>query len=199
MKISAASDGYRGLYAWPTQFPWWQALVTDTARAVRDLTPASRRTLKKRSPYSITAERRVSELIPVLGSQPASVVSHKPPGGRLPLLSARPAVTPATLNRTATNFGAWWTEARWVRTVCVRLSPDSVAAAIWTRALLRLSLPSRRTLHYIKTNGRSWVRRLQLLPFERAPATRRAIGNENAPIQLAQCWFPGLAISNSKR
>jgi len=42
--------------------------------------------------YSIT-ERRVSELIPVLGSQPAGDVSHKP-GGRLLLLSARPAVTP---------------------------------------------------------------------------------------------------------
>ena len=37
------------------------------------------------SPYSIT-ERRVPELIPVLGSQPAGDVSHKP-GGRLPLLS----------------------------------------------------------------------------------------------------------------
>jgi len=24
------------------------------------------------------------------------------------------------------------------------------------------------------------------------------IGNESAPIQLAQCWFPGLAISNAK-
>jgi len=54
----------------------------------------------KGSPYSIT-ERRVPELIPVLGSQPASDVSHKP-GGRLPLLFARPAVTPATLKRAAT-------------------------------------------------------------------------------------------------
>ena len=62
-------------------------------------------TTLKRSPYSIT-ERRVSELIPVLGSQPAGDVSHKP-GGRLPLLSARPAVTSATLNRAATNFAAW--------------------------------------------------------------------------------------------
>jgi len=44
----------------------------------------------KGSPYSIT-ERRVPELIPVLGSQPAGDVSHKP-GGRLPLFSARPAV-----------------------------------------------------------------------------------------------------------
>jgi len=43
-------------------------------------------------PYSIT-ERRVPELIPVLGSQPAGDVSHKP-GSKLPLLSARPAVTP---------------------------------------------------------------------------------------------------------
>jgi len=40
----------------------------------------------KGSPYSIT-ERRVPELIPVLGSQPAGDVNHKP-DGRLPLLSA---------------------------------------------------------------------------------------------------------------
>ena len=59
----------------------------------------------KGSPYSIT-ERRVPELIPVFGSQPAGDVNHKP-GGRLPLLSARPAVTPATLKRAATNFAAW--------------------------------------------------------------------------------------------
>ena len=59
----------------------------------------------KVSPYSIT-DRSVPELIPVLGSQPAGDVSHKP-GGRLPLLSARPAVTPATLKRAATNFTAW--------------------------------------------------------------------------------------------
>ena len=62
--------------------------------------------LKKGSPYSIT-ERRVPELIPVLGSQPAGGVSHKP-GGRLPLFFARPdAVTPATLKRAATNFATW--------------------------------------------------------------------------------------------
>ena len=56
------------------------------------------------SPYS-TTERRVPELIPVLGSQLAGDVSHKP-GGRLPLLSARPAVTPTTLKGAATNFAA---------------------------------------------------------------------------------------------
>jgi len=59
----------------------------------------------KGSPYSNT-ERRVPELIPVLGSQPAADVCHKP-GGRLSLLSARPAVTPAILTRAATNFAAW--------------------------------------------------------------------------------------------
>jgi len=48
----------------------------------------------------------VPELIPVLGSQPAGDVSHEP-GGRLPLLSARPTVTSATLKRDATNFAAW--------------------------------------------------------------------------------------------
>jgi len=55
--------------------------------------------------YSIP-ERRVPELIPVLGSQPAGNVSHKP-GGRLPLLSARPAVTLAILERAPTSFAAW--------------------------------------------------------------------------------------------
>ena len=76
------------------------------------------------SPYSIT-ERRVPELIPVLGSQPTGDMSHKP-GGRLPLLSTRPAVTPATFTRAATSVAAWWTEAQWLWAVCLRLLPDSV-------------------------------------------------------------------------
>jgi len=60
---------------------------------------------KKGSPYSIT-ERRVPELILVVGSQPAGDLSHKP-SGRLPLLSARPAVTPGSRKRAATSFAAW--------------------------------------------------------------------------------------------
>jgi len=76
--------------------------------------------INKGSPYSIT-EHKVPELISVLGSQPAGDVSHKP-GGRLPLLATSPAVTLATLKRAATNFAAWWTEARWLRTVCLRLT-----------------------------------------------------------------------------
>jgi len=59
----------------------------------------------KDSPYSIS-ERRVPELIPVLGSQPAGDVSHKP-SGRLPLLSTRPTVTLAIFKRAGANFGAW--------------------------------------------------------------------------------------------
>jgi len=59
----------------------------------------------KGSPYSI-GERRLLALIPVLGSLPAGDVSHKP-GGRLTLLSARPAVTLTTLKRAATNFATW--------------------------------------------------------------------------------------------
>jgi len=68
--------------------------------------------LVKGSPYLIT-ERRVLDLIPVLGSQPAGDVNHKP-DGRLPLLSARPVVTPTTLKRAATSFSTWGTEAQWV-------------------------------------------------------------------------------------
>jgi len=56
----------------------------------------------KGSPYLI-AKHRVPGL---LGSQPAGDVSHKP-GRRLPLLSARPAVTLAAIKRAATNFAAW--------------------------------------------------------------------------------------------
>jgi len=70
----------------------------------KNTAPVTTTTKGKGSPYSIT-ERRVPEQIPVLGSQPAGYVSHKP-GGRLPLLSARPAVTLATLKRAATNFAA---------------------------------------------------------------------------------------------
>ena len=95
--------------------------------------------LKVKVKFSRTRYRALGpELIPVLCSQPAGDVSHKP-GGRLPLLSARPAVTPATLKSAATSFAAWRTEAQWVWTVCLRLLPDSVKAAIWTQALLRLS------------------------------------------------------------
>jgi len=47
------------------------------------------------SPYSITERRVPTRMITVLGSQPACEASHKP-GDRLPLLSARPAVTSAT-------------------------------------------------------------------------------------------------------
>jgi len=92
------------------------ATTMSTPRAFQSMHSASRavfagratriaRVKGKGSPYSIT-ERRVPELIPVLGSAPAGDVSHKP-GGRLPLLSARPAVTPATLKNAATNFAAW--------------------------------------------------------------------------------------------
>jgi len=54
----------------------------------------------------LITEHKVPELIPVLGSPPAGDVSHKP-GSRPPLLSARPAVTLATLKRVATSFAAW--------------------------------------------------------------------------------------------
>jgi len=116
----------------------WQVQVWDCSDSVTSSKQALWWQKGKGSLYSIT-ERRVPEPIPVLGSQPAGDVSHKP-GGRLPLLSARPAVTPTTFKRAATSFAAWWTEAHWVWTVWLRLLPDSVAAAIWT--LLCLS-PSR--------------------------------------------------------
>ena len=85
------------------------AVISDTALSTVPTYPlisnAETNKKGKGSPYSII-ERRVPELIPVFGSQPASDVSHKP-GGRLLLLSARPAVTLATLKKAATSFAAW--------------------------------------------------------------------------------------------
>ena len=116
------------------------AICKSATRSRQITTPAPhhyRLTWVKGSPYSIT-EHRVLELILVHGSQSAGDVSHKR-GGRLPLLSTRHAVNPATLKRAATNFAAWWTEAWWAWTVCLRLLLNSVATVIWTQALLCLS------------------------------------------------------------
>jgi len=73
----------------------------------------------------------VPELISVLGSQPAGDGSHKS-GGRLPLLSVRPAVTPATLKRAATNFAGLVNRGTiGVNSLPKTVSlPDSVATAI---------------------------------------------------------------------
>jgi len=101
IKLNHNETGYFRVNYMPSN---WRAL-SDALRHQHQVPSAgncsSARYDKKGRPSLIT-ERRVPELIPVLGSQPASDVSHKP-GGRLQLLSARPAVTPATL----TNFAAW--------------------------------------------------------------------------------------------
>jgi len=89
------------------------SVMTKLRRASKIAEPYTTRKVKKSKgsltpcPYSIT-ERRVPEQMPVLGSQPAGDVSYNP-GGRLSLLSARAAVTLATLKRAATNFAAWRT------------------------------------------------------------------------------------------
>ena len=82
---------------------WFAA---ELRRRYRSITAGAEYRLKgKGSPYS-TTKHRVPELIPVLCSQPSGDVSLKP-GARLPLLSARPAVTPATLKMAATSFAVW--------------------------------------------------------------------------------------------
>ena len=93
-----------------TTAPSWTSRIV-AARALTDGTAQIARVYVddvddvKSSPCSIT-ESVVPELTPVLGSHPAGDVSHKP-SGRLPLLSTRPTVTPATLKRAATNSAAW--------------------------------------------------------------------------------------------
>ena len=94
IELECAADGL------PTPVISWTLNNTDYPSTI----PLNS-TAGKGRPYWI-AESRVPELIPVLGSQPAGDVSHKP-GGRLLLLSARPAVTLATLKRAAASFAAW--------------------------------------------------------------------------------------------
>ena len=87
------------------EFPGEDVMQGTTPGARRRGRPRTAWVKCKGSPHSIT-ERRVPELIPVLGSQPAGDVSHKP-DDRLPLLSVRPAVTLATLKKAVTNSAAW--------------------------------------------------------------------------------------------
>jgi len=102
------SDKSQKRIRWPRKAVRPASINTDRQRtdAIRlAIVAASARRKGKGSPYSIT-EHRVPELILVFDSQNAGDVSHKP-GGRLAVLSARPAVTPATRKRAATNFAAW--------------------------------------------------------------------------------------------
>ena len=82
----------------------------DRLRQVRPLVVADRVPAQVRKRYRqrqpiLDYRAQGSGADPALGSQPAGDVSPKP-GGRLPLLSVRPAVTPATLKRAATDFAA---------------------------------------------------------------------------------------------
>ena len=84
------------------------AYVRDGSFWDRDRYPEAQYARSKKgkgSPYLIT-DHRVPELIPVLGSLPVRDVSHKL-GSRLPLLSAKSAVTLATLKGAAVYFAAW--------------------------------------------------------------------------------------------
>jgi len=102
--------------------------------------------------YSIT-ERRVPEMIPVVGSQPAGDVSHKP-GGRLPLLSAMTAVRlpslPISLLDKQTHDGCEqfaedcyptvsrlrfepWTFCAWVQHANHSATEPSIAGLIYTQ------------------------------------------------------------------
>jgi len=96
----------------------------------------------KGSPYSITARRvqRGWSRFLAVSLQVTWVINHAvgchyfPPGPQLP---------PQPVRGLLPILAAWWTEARWVWTVCLRLLPVRVAAAIWTRAF---SAPESSTL-----------------------------------------------------
>ena len=106
----SVSKHFQGPWSFYSKFKHFQGFRKHAMNPVNCYIRLLYSTLKGNgSAYSIT-KRRILELIPVLGSQPPGDVSYKP-GGRLPLLSARPTVTLTTFKRAATNFAAWWTEA----------------------------------------------------------------------------------------
>ena len=80
-------------------------------------------------------EHRILELIPVLGSQPAGERSYKP-GGRLPILFVRPAVTfPATEHHRSlagTKLYCWWQRHMCVHSAWPRLGFEP--ATCWSQA-----------------------------------------------------------------
>jgi len=71
-------------------------------RCLRGIQRAHLVTTQTTKKVKVAHTRLPSVGFPVLGSQSAGDVSHKP-GGRLPLLSARPTVTLATLKRAVTS------------------------------------------------------------------------------------------------
>ena len=86
---------YPGLYNYKSTAnqPWMpppEQVCTDRQTTPKHNASSPIYWMVKGSLYS-TTERRVLELIPVLGNQPAGEVSHTP-SGRLPLLSARPTI-----------------------------------------------------------------------------------------------------------
>ena len=128
---TSAGSRPKCLGSWPLSFTPFPLLFPSPSLFLSLFSAPSPLTLpflgcKKGSPYS-TAERRVLELIPVLGSQPAGDVSHKP-GGRLPLLSARPAENPQPLTGLLPILLLG--EQRHDGCEQLRLLPDSVATAI---------------------------------------------------------------------
>jgi len=75
----------------PSSIIWYQQTVKSFICAVISMTSESYRWAGKDSPILEMSMRKVPELIPVLGSQQVTKVINN--GGRLPFLSARPAVT----------------------------------------------------------------------------------------------------------
>jgi len=50
-------------------------------------------------------------------------------------------------------------------------------------------------VHFFRTSSHSVVKQAAAGNQDNLGLTERFIGNESVPIQLAQCWFPVLAIS----
>ena len=95
-----------GMLLYGPFMPYWRVSLLSTACCVMVHWGVASVIKVKVAQTRLPSVGLIPELIPVLGSQPAGDVTHKP-GGRLPLLSARPVVTHATLKRAATNFAAW--------------------------------------------------------------------------------------------
>jgi len=73
---------------------------------------------------------------------------------------------------------------------------QQAAAPVMKTIAARRHWAALRTVNIVNTDSRrdDTEHYLQLTDWWR----RDAIGNESVSIQLTQCWFPGLAISNAK-
>ena len=87
-------------------FPTLRVFIFTSFYFAQTIHSQQSQTVKIHTELDSNATKHRHVVLSFLQWQSLQMTCHKP-SGRLPLLSARPAVTLATLKKAATNFAAW--------------------------------------------------------------------------------------------